>query len=75
MDLALNNLQWLICHKIQPTNQPMNVQLSVIWELMLYMFKLGYSAAETPKNIYWAKGEDAVVHRKVIIIIIIMLCC
>ena len=22
MDLALNNLQWLICHKTQPTNQP-----------------------------------------------------
>ena len=24
MDLALNNLQRLICHKIQPTNQPTN---------------------------------------------------
>ena len=22
MDLALNNLQWLICHKTQQTNQP-----------------------------------------------------
>ena len=21
-DFALNNLQWLICHKTQPTNQP-----------------------------------------------------
>ena len=21
-DLALNNLQWLICHKIQPNNRP-----------------------------------------------------
>ena len=21
MDLALNNLQWLLCHKIQPTNR------------------------------------------------------
>ena len=24
MDLALNNLQWLTCHKNQPTNQPTN---------------------------------------------------
>ena len=24
IDLALNNLQRLICHKIQPTNQPTN---------------------------------------------------
>ena len=24
MDLALNNLQRLICHKTQPTNQPIN---------------------------------------------------
>ena len=24
MDLALNNLQRLICHKTQPTNQPTN---------------------------------------------------
>ena len=22
MDLALKNLQWLICHKTQPTKQP-----------------------------------------------------
>ena len=24
MDLALNNLQRLVCHKIQPTSQPTN---------------------------------------------------
>ena len=24
IDLTLNNLQWLICHQIQPTNQPTN---------------------------------------------------
>ena len=24
MDLALDNLQWLICHKTQSTNQPTN---------------------------------------------------
>ena len=27
MDLALNNLQRLICHKTQPTNQPTNHQV------------------------------------------------
>ena len=27
MDLALNNLQRLICHKIQPTNQPTNLSI------------------------------------------------
>ena len=27
MDLALNNLQRLICHKSQPTNQPTNQPL------------------------------------------------
>ena len=26
-DLALNNLQWLICHKTQPTNQPFPLHL------------------------------------------------
>ena len=25
MDLVLNNLQWLICHKTQPTNQKMMI--------------------------------------------------
>ncbi len=30
MDLALNNLQWLICHKInQPTNQPTNTNIHI----------------------------------------------
>ena len=24
-DLALNNLQWLICHKTQPTNQTLTM--------------------------------------------------
>ena len=30
MDLALNNLQRLICHKIQPTNQPTKTRFSCI---------------------------------------------
>ena len=29
MDLALNNLQRLICHKTQPTNQPTNQQMQI----------------------------------------------
>ena len=32
MDLALNNLQWLICHKTQTTNQ----QTNFIRQLFLY---------------------------------------
>ena len=28
-DLALNNLQWLICHKNQPTNQPTEIILFI----------------------------------------------
>ena len=40
MDLALNNLQWLICHKTQPnqptnqpTNQPffLNLETIMVW--------------------------------------------
>ena len=30
MDLALNNLQRLICHKTQPTNQPTNLMLKSV---------------------------------------------
>ena len=30
MDLALNNLQRLLCHKTQPTNQPTNQHLTPI---------------------------------------------
>ena len=26
-DLALNNLQWLICHKSQSTNQPKSIKV------------------------------------------------
>ena len=31
MDLALNNLQRLICHKIQTTNQPTNQPVYPFW--------------------------------------------
>ena len=29
MDLALNNLQWLICHKTQTTNQPTSLYMVI----------------------------------------------
>ena len=29
MDLVLNNLQRLICHKIQPINQPTNLKIDL----------------------------------------------
>ena len=37
-----------------------NVQHSLIWEHMLYKFKLGHNAMEATKNIFCAKGESAV---------------
>ena len=42
----------------------MNVQCGLIWELMLYKFKLGYRAAEVTKKIC-AKCEGAVDHSAV----------
>ena len=33
MDLALNNLQWLICHKIKP-NQSFNTKCLVRWSII-----------------------------------------
>ena len=38
----------------------MNWQCSLIWEFMLYEFKLGYNTMETTKNICCAKGEATV---------------
>ena len=38
----------------------MNIQLSLIWEIILYKFKLGYNTQKTTKNIFCAKGEGAV---------------
>ena len=34
MDLALNNLQRLICHKIQPTNQPL-ILLVIVYKMLV----------------------------------------
>ena len=38
----------------------MNMQYSLIWELMLYEFELNYNAVEATKSICCVKGEDAV---------------
>ena len=39
MDLAINNLQRLICHKTQPTNQPMENKSSKYCILMTVFSK------------------------------------
>ena len=47
MDLALNNLRWLICHKNQPTNQPTSYVLSTICNLkMECMYELKISEVD-----------------------------
>ena len=42
-----------------------NMQCSLIWELMLYEFKLCYDSAEATKNISCTKGEGIVDHSTV----------
>ena len=49
MDLALNNLQRLICHKTQTTNQP-----------HLHKNELGHNATKATKTIFCRKGKGAV---------------
>ena len=43
----------------------MKVQCSLIWELMLYEFKLDHNAMEATKNICCVKGEGTVDYNKV----------
>ena len=43
----------------------MNVQSSLIWELLCYKFKLRHNITESTKNICCAKGEGAVDHSTV----------
>ena len=52
MDLELNNLQRLICHKIQTTNQNENYLISFITKL--------YSI-ETLIEIYWGSARGVMV--------------
>ena len=47
MDLALNNLQWLICHKTQPTNLTNFVNQVLYWlhvDEILILLPSEYSA-------------------------------
>ena len=44
----------------------MNVQCSLIWELMFKEFKLGQNIVEAIKNMFYAKDEGAVNHSIVI---------
>ena len=43
----------------------MNVQNSLIWELMLYEYKVDLDTTEATKRICCVKGEDAVDHSTV----------
>ena len=43
----------------------MNMQHSLIQQLMLYELKLGHYTAEVTKNIYWAKSEGTLDHSTV----------
>ena len=43
----------------------MNVQYSLIWELILYEFELGHNAAEATKNIFCDIGEGVFDHSTV----------
>ena len=43
----------------------MNLQCSLIWELMLYEFEQGHDTMEVTKNICCMKSESPVVHRRV----------
>ena len=44
----------------------MNMQHSLIWELMFYKLELGHNAAEAIKNICYAKSEGKVDHSTLI---------
>ena len=43
----------------------MNMQYSLIWDLMIYKFELGHKAMEATKNVCCAKDEGAVDHSTV----------
>ena len=44
----------------------MSLQLSLIWEFMLYKFELSHNTEEAIKNIRCVKGEGTVDHSTVI---------
>ena len=52
-----------VCHDPAVENN------SLLWELIIYEFKLGYNAINAIKNIHYVKGESAVDHSRVTIIV------
>ena len=51
MDLALNNLQRLICHKIQPTNQFMPLCTPISWSGLVKKTKTKLFCSKTKQNL------------------------
>ena len=45
--------------------QQMNIQQSLIWDLILYKFELNHNAIEETKKIYCTKDKHAVDHRRI----------
>ena len=48
----------LLCSTCDLKAAQMSLQLSLIWELMLYEFKLGHDTPEETKNIHRVKDEN-----------------
>ena len=54
MDSALNNLQWLICHKTQRTNQPIGITVLNVFRVHFfhfYLFMFSFSL-DSDQNLY-----------------------
>ena len=50
MDLALNNLQWLICHKTRPTNEHLYQKV--------HYYHLYWSIEQSPQKRYYILYVD-----------------
>ena len=55
----------LLCSVYDLKAAPMNMQHNLIWELVLYKFKMDHNAMEATKNIYCVKDGDADNHNTV----------
>ena len=51
MDLALNNLQRLICHKTQPSNQKKNKKKNKQKQHIFFKIRIAFFSIETDKKI------------------------
>ena len=59
MDLALNNLQRLICHKTQETNQPINQPTNQLLCLLQAVADIGLHMNANKTEFMWFKEEAA----------------